>query len=294
MDIAALINTSFFAMTPIALAALGEVVAERSGIVNIGLEGIILISGFTAVLGAETGNSWVIGLLVGALTGALFGVIHGFIGIYAKGDQVVSGIGINLFAIGFVAYGLIVLWNTPGVHMMSMDLTVPKIGGISPIFISTIILAIILNWLFKNSVIGLRIDACGENPEAADVAGVNVELVRFAACIFGSMLAGIAGAFLSIDWFGFTTRELAAGRGFIALACVVFSGLNPLLALGGAALFGFSQGISMEIAVMPGVKDIIPFYFIHMLPYVITLIVVAIAIGRKRFPRSLGAPYKRE
>jgi simple sugar transport system permease protein len=298
IDFVALINTSFFAMTPIALAALGEVIAERAGVVNIGIEGVILISGFMAVVGAETGNSWLMGLLAGALTGALLGVIHGLIGIYAKGDQVVNGIGLNLFSLGFVAYGLIVLWNTPGVHMMNMDLTVPKIqtpmGSISPIFIATILLALLLNWMFKKSVIGLRIDACGENPEAADVAGINVELVRFLACVAGSMLAGIAGAFLSIDWLGFTTRELAAGRGFIALACVVFSGLNPLLALGGAALFGFSQGLSMEIAVMPGVKDVVPFYFIHMLPYIITLVVVAIAIGRKRFPKSLGTPYKRE
>lgn len=298
IDITTLINTGLLTMVPIALTAIGEVFTERSGVVNIGLEGIILLSGFTGVLGAEFFGSWIAGLIVGLLTGALIGLIHGLISVYGKGDQIISGVGINLFALGFVAYALEAFWKTPGTHRMPPQFEMPTFstpfGSFSPMIIVTIIIAILVHLLLKKTVIGLRINAAGENPEAVDVAGINLQRVRLLACIFGGALAGLAGAFLSIGWMGYASKELSGGRGFIALACVVFSGLNPLLALGAALLFGFAEAISVNVAVLPGVKEVMPSYFVDMIPFILTLVIVSVAIGKKRFPKYSGIPYRRE
>jgi simple sugar transport system permease protein len=135
--------------------------------------------------------------------------------------------------------------------------------------------------------------AAGEMPEAADVAGININRIRILAAVFGGVLAGLAGAYMSIAWLGLVTKGLSAGRGFIALACVVFSGLNPMLALLAAFIFGFFQALAEWVKTMPSAKGI-PYEFISMLPYIVTLLVVSGAIGRVRFPKYLGTPYKRE
>ncbi|MFW6048646.1 MAG: ABC transporter permease [Candidatus Bipolaricaulota bacterium] len=289
---------SFNAMVPITLAAVGEIIGERSGVIDIGLEGIILISAFVGTIGAQSTGSPYVGLLVGILVGLFIGVVHGFISVYLKGDQVISGVGINLFGGGLMAFGLIAVWSTPGHHVVPSSVRMPKIatpfGGVSYIMIITLLIVFGVYYTLNRTKLGLKINICGEHPRAADVAGVNVERVRFFSTVVGAGLAGFGGAFMAVDWFGVLTKDLAAGRGFIALATVVFSKLNPLLALLGGFIFGFFDSLGVWVSSASAIKEVVPWQFILMTPYVVTLLAVAGAIGRARFPDKLGEPYKRE
>lgn len=288
---------SLHAMVPITLAAIGESIEESAGLFNIGLEGILLLSALTGALGAQASGSAVMGLVTGMATGAIVGLLFGFISTTLRGSQLISGVGINLFALGFVALMLTVM-GAPGFHSVAREVQVALIplgvGNLSPLVLVTVVLAILAWWLLKRTQLGIWIRAVGENPAAADVAGIRVNAIRLGAAIAAGVFAGLAGAYLSIDWFGAVTKEITAGRGFIALAIVVFSGLNPLLALLGGFIFGFFDGLATWVATYPGIKEIIPWQFVAMAPYVVTLAVVAGAIGRVRFPSALGVPYVRE
>ena len=288
---------SLHAMVPITLAAIGETIEESAGLFNIGLEGMMLISALTGALGAEYTGSAVGGLLVGLSTGALLGLVFGVINTYWKGDQLITGVGINLFALGFVAFMLVNL-GAPGFHTVPRDVQIKLIplgvGALSPLVLVTVAMAFVVYWLLHRTQLGIRIKAVGENPAAADVAGISVNAVRLGTAIAAGALVGLAGAYLSVDWFGAVTKEVSAGRGFIALATVVFSGLNPLLALLGGFIFGFFDGFATWVATYPKIKEIIPWQFVAMAPYIVTLLVVAGAIGRVRFPKALGTPYLRE
>jgi simple sugar transport system permease protein len=300
LKVPSLIMISLDAMVPLGLVAIGEVVNERAGTVNIGLEGILLLSSFAAAFGIEITRNWVLGVLFGIAVGALVGLTHGVISIYAKGDQIISGAGINLFAAGFVAFSIWKLW-VPGVHMLSPGLGVPRIptpwGGLSWFIPLTVAMAFVIHFVFYKTAWGVRIRAAGESPGAVDASGVNVFRLRLLACIFGATLGGLAGAYMSLDWVGLTSKDLPAGRGFIALACVVFSGLEPTVALGAATLFGFFEGLSTWIPAVPQLVPIIPSggdNFIKMIPYIATLVAVALVVSRRRFPKSVGQPYRRE
>ncbi|MEK9941038.1 MAG: ABC transporter permease [Gammaproteobacteria bacterium] len=288
---------SLHAMVPITLAAIGESIEESAGLFNIGLEGILLLSALTGALGAQASGSAVMGLVTGMATGAIVGLLFGFISTTLRGSQLISGVGINLFALGFVALMLTVM-GAPGFHSVAREVQVALIplgvGNLSPLVLVTVVLAILAWWLLRRTQLGIWIRAVGENPAAADVAGIRVNTIRLGAAIAAGVFAGLAGAYLSIDWFGAVTKEITAGRGFIALAIVVFSGLNPLLALLGGFIFGFFDGLATWVATYPGIKEIIPWQFVAMAPYVVTLAVVAGAIGRVRFPSALGVPYVRE
>ena len=288
---------SLHAMVPITLAAIGETIEESAGLFNIGLEGMLLISALTGALGAEYTGSAIGGLLVGLSTGALLGLVFGVINTYWKGDQLITGVGINLLALGFVAFMLVNL-GAPGFHTVPRDVQIKLIplgvGALSPLVLVTVAMAFVVYWLLHRTQLGIRIKAVGENPAAADVAGISVNAVRLGTAIAAGALVGLAGAYLSVDWFGAVTKEVSAGRGFIALATVVFSGLNPLLALLGGFIFGFFDGFATWVATYPKIKEIIPWQFVEMAPYIVTLLVVAGAIGRVRFPKALGTPYLRE
>ena len=288
---------SLHAMVPITLAAIGETIEEAAGLFNIGLEGILLLSALTGALGAEMSGSATVGLLAVLSTGALIGGLFGFISTYWRGSQLISGVGINLFAFGFVAFMLINL-GAPGFHSVPRDVQVKMIslgvGSLSPLVFVTVGLAIAVYWMLRRTQLGIRIRSVGENPAAADVAGINVNALRLATALAAGAFAGLAGAYLSVDWLGAVTKELTAGRGFIALATVVFSGLNPLLALFGGFVFGFFDGFATWVSTYPKIKDVIPWQFVAMAPYIVTLLVVAGAIGRVRFPAALGVPYRRE
>ncbi|MFC2106109.1 ABC transporter permease [Candidatus Bipolaricaulota bacterium] len=293
-DVISLLRISLHAMVPLALTAIGEIVGETAGLFNIGLEGILLISAFAGAIGAEATGPY-IGLLVGMGVGGLIALLFAIINTYWKGTQMVTGIGINLFAMGFVAFGLIQM-GAPGFHIVPRAVQLAKIrtpiGMYSPVILLALILPFVVHWFIKRTRAGLMLKAAGEMPEAADVAGININRIRVLAAVFGGVMAGLAGAYMSVAWLGLVTKGLSAGRGFIALACVVFSGLNPLLALLAAFIFGFFQALAEWVKTLPSKP--IPGEFVSMLPYIVTLLVVSGAIGRVRFPKFLGTPYKRE
>jgi len=295
---ASLLESGLLAMTPLALTAVGECITEKSGVVNIGLEGILLITSVTGVYGAELFGNGYLGLLFGALTGAFIGLIFGLVSVYGRADQTIAGTGINLFAVGFIQYLLMVIWGFPGIHMLQKKLIVRPIytpfGQLSIVTVFAVTAAGLAHVLLHKTVLGFRIRAAGENPQAVDVAGVRVDRVRILATAIGGALCGVGGAFMSLALIGGVVKEISAGKGFISLACVVFAGLEPLLALAAALIFGFTEGFAFAVAVTPGVKEIIPFYFVNMIPYISTLVVVTVAVGRRRFPKASGVPYRRE
>lgn len=287
---------SLHAMVPITLASTGEVVGESAGLFNIGLEGIILLSAMTGALGAEAGGP-IAGLIVGMGTGFAIGLVFGTICTYFKGVQLIAGVGINLFAAGLVTFWLIHL-GVPGHHAVAEESMLANIstpvGDFSPMILVAIVLPVLTYVLLFRTKLGLKIRAVGENPQAADVSGINIHLLRLFSTAAGASLAGLAGAYISVGWLGSVTKEISAGRGFIALATVVFSGLNPLLALLGSFIFGFFDNLAVWISTMPAVQQVIPWQFVAMAPYVVTLLVVAGVIGRVRFPAAMGIPYERE
>ncbi len=285
------------AMVPITLAAVGEIFTERAGVVNIGLEGIMTLAAFIAGIGSwATGDPW-IGVLAGLGTGALMGLFHGVISVHLKGNQVVSGVGLNLLGMGAVGFGAWALWGAKS-PMLDQPFWVPAIPvlgvSLSPFVFITLAVVALTRWLLYQTALGLRIRAVGENPVAADVVGVAVEKLRVLAVVYGGALVGLAGAFLSLDWLHTISPTLPAGRGFIALANVVFSKLNPFLALLGGFLFGYFDALAIQLASVAGFGGAVPYQFIRTIPYLATLLVVALAIGRARFPAALGQPYRRE
>ncbi len=294
----ALLGSALLAMTPLALTAVGECINEKAGVVNIGLEGILLITAVVGVWGAELFESGVLGLVVGMLAGALIGLLFGLVSVYGRANQIVAGMGINIFALGIVPYLLMSIWAFPGIHLFPPELKIrplyTPIGHVSWVTILAIVIAILAQVMLHKTVLGFRIRAAGERPEAVDVAGVRVDLVRIFTATLGGALCGLGGAFMPLAWFGGVTKEISAGRGFIALACVVFAGLEPLLALAAAFIFGFAGGFAFSVAVTPGIKEVIPFYFVNMIPYITTLLIVTVAIGGRRFPRAIAQPYTRE
>jgi simple sugar transport system permease protein len=302
LGVTGLIETGLLAMTPLALAAVGECLNEEAGTVNVGMEGIFLITAVLGVYWAEVFESGLYGLLLGAATGAVVSLLFGLVCIYGKANQVIAGMGLNILALGLGPYLLMSIWAFPGIHIFPRDLMFPSVQfvmgdiyfGINAVTIAAIAIAMLAYLLLHRTLLGIRIRAAGENPIAVDVAGVSVGKVRLLMCTIGGALAGLGGAFMPLAWFGGVVKEISAGRGFIALAAVVFAGLNPLLALVAAFIFGFSEGVAYTVVVTPGVKEIVPFYFVQMAPYVVTLLVLVAAIGGKKFPRALGKPYVRE
>jgi simple sugar transport system permease protein len=293
-----LLEASLLAMTPLALAAMGEAINEKGGLVNIGLEGIFLISAAIGVYAAEvTGSGWV-GLLAGLAVGAFIGLVFGVLSVYGKADQIIVGIGINIFAIGFIPYFILAIWGVPGIHIPPKEVLIEPIRtpllNVSHVTLLAVALAVVLSYMIKRTPLGLRIRAAGEAPEALDAAGVSIARTRIFGAVVSGALTGLGGAFMPLAWFGGIVKDISAGRGFIALAVLVASGLDPLRALGFAFLFGFAEGLAYVVAITPGIKEAVPYHLVLMIPYVITLIVVAIFIGKASFPKSIGKPYRRE
>ncbi|ASJ02719.1 ABC transporter permease [Thermococcus profundus] len=298
MDAGAIIfilKTSLMAMVPIVLTSVGAAWSERAGVVSIGYEGVLLASAFFGAIFAEMTGHASVGLLGGILVGVLFGMLHGALTVYLKGDHVIPGIGINLLAAGLVPFGIIAYWGTAGQHQLpdSAKLWHIKLGHngeISPMVIITVVIALVTWWVLFKTPLGLRVRSVGENPEAADALGINVEKYRFWSTVYGHALAGLAGAYMSVDWLGMVHKTMSGGRGFIALANMVFSNWNPLISLIGGWLFGFFDALATWLAP----KHMVPEQFIYMLPYIMTLIIVAGIIGKAKPPKWDGRPYKRE
>jgi ABC-type uncharacterized transport system permease subunit len=289
--------------TPLAFAALGGIVSERSGVINIGLEGMMLTGAFFGIFGADLTGSWLLGALIGMAAGGVMGLIHAVLSISLRADQVVGGTGINLLAIGITGYVFIAHYGeqgTPGDVPRAPDVTLPGVESI-PFFGDAIGEANVLTWvalllvpllavyLFRTPG-GLRLRSVGEKPRAADSVGVPVLRIRYLAVISSGLLAGLGGVYLTIALVGSFNQMMTDGRGFIALAAVIFGNWRPAGALAGALLFGFSSAVAQRL---PAFSESLAVLF-QALPYVLTLVVVAGVIGRSRPPAAIGVPYVKE
>jgi len=271
---------------PILITAIGGMFSELTGVVNIGLEGMMLMGAFSAaVVSYYTGNPY-LGIFGGMIAGGIMAFLHGILSIKYKGNQVVSGVAINLFASGFTVFMLRVLFNQSG-----NTPTVPKTQtflGMSVIVFIIYVIAIASHWFIYKTVWGLRMRAVGEHPLAADTVGINVLKVRYFGVIMSGLLAGLGGAYLSIGALSQFTKEMSAGRGFIALAALVFGKWTPGGVLGASLLFGFADaGQTLIQQYVTGV----PPQFIQMLPYILTLLALAGVVGKAVAPASSGKPY---
>jgi simple sugar transport system permease protein len=287
----ALIFSTIRLATPLILAALGGLYSERSGVINIALEGLMLAGAFTAAsVTYYSGNPW-LGLLAGIAAGVAVAAVHAVASIRFKADQVVSGTAINILMTGIPAFiGGALFASTGSTPQIPKEQLIP----IAPIVIA--LLLVIITWyVLYRTPFGLRLRAVGEKPEAADAAGVSVKFMRYTAVLISGALAGIGGAYLSIGQSSLFTRNMTSGRGFIALAALIFGKWRPVQTMLACLLFGFTEAISIQLqgVRLPSGEDI-PNQFIQIIPYVLTMIVLAGFIGQSRAPRALGLPYQKE
>jgi simple sugar transport system permease protein len=299
----ALIGSTLAWATPLAYAAVGGMVSERSGVVNIGLEGMMLAGAFFACLGADKFGSWEMGILTAAVAGAGFALVHAFFAIHLRADQIVGGTAINFLALGVTGYFFIQVYGdngTPGDLARIPNLTISGFGKRSfwgqsigdlnlMIWLSFVLLIVAWFVLFRTSI-GLRLRAVGEHPRAADTVGISVYKTRYIAVVISGILAALGGAYLSIGFVGSFNEGMTNGRGFIALAAVIFGNWRPFGAYAAAVLFGASTALSFRLATYSDSAAVI----FQALPYVLTLIAVAGVIGRSIPPASVGRPYAKQ
>ena len=286
---------------PYVLASLGGVFSEKSGVVNIALEGIMLTGAFTSVLTVYyTHNPW-LGILGGIFGGILTSILHAIVTIRFKANQIVSGVAINLLVVGVTKFTLrlvfgsssnssrvegLPVWHWPG---FAPDSLWNSMFG-SPIILMTILIVIGSYVFLYKTVIGLRLRAVGEHPEAADSLGISVSGMRYLGVIASGILAGLAGTYLGLEQHQFTDN-MTSGRGYIALAAMIFGNWNPIGAAGASLLFGFAESLNIQFQNM-GIQ--IPNQFIQIFPYLLTMIVLIGVIGRSVPPAADGKPYEKE
>jgi len=289
--------------TPLTFAAMGGIFSERSGIVNIGLEGMLLSGAFFGILAADKLNSWPLGLLAAAASGALFALVHAFFAIHLRADQIVGGFAINFLALGVTGYLFIDVYGgegtppdipeIPDVHLSFLKdwYFVGPIFGQLNLMIWLAALTVVLSWvvLFKTPI-GLRLRAVGEHPRAAETVGISVYTTRYAAVVLSGILAALGGAYLSIGFVNSFNQNMTAGRGFIALAVVICGNWRPFAAASIALLFGLSSALAQKL---PAYSESAAVLF-QALPYVLTLIAVAGVIGRSIPPAAVGRPYTKQ
>jgi ABC-type uncharacterized transport system permease subunit len=278
--------------TPLILAALGGMCSERSGVINIALEGLMLAGAFTAAaVTYGTGSPWV-GLLAGIAAGLAIASVHAVACIRYKADQVVTGTAINILMIGIPGFlsGAFFL-SSGSTPQIPRDQLIPW----TPIVMAFAAVPITWYGLYRTPF-GLRLRAVGENPEAADAAGINVARIRYTGVLLSGALAAIGGAYLSIGQSSLFTRNMTSGRGFIALAALIFGKWRPVQTMLACLFFGFTEAVTIRmqgVVKLPSGEDI-PVQFIQMVPYVLTIVVLAGFIGHSQPPRALGRPYEKE
>jgi ABC-type uncharacterized transport system permease subunit len=293
------------ASVPLILGALSGILCERSGIVNIGIEGMMLAGAFAAFVAKVATNSWplltslLFGVLIALLIGALMGLLHATLSIRFRMDQIISGTIIIILATGFSAY----LFNRDAVAQGKFSIIriplladIPVIGRVlfenPPITYLALILVVVVHVALFYTRWGLRTRAVGEHPRAADTVGINVNRYRYMNTMIGGMLAALAGAFLVLEAVGQFQEGMTAGRGFIALAAMIFGNWNPFGALGASLLFGYTEALQNEL-LLAGVASI-PRQFVSMLPYIVTIVAVSGFVGRVRPPAAEGKVYETE
>ena len=302
-----IVNVGLFAATlrmasPLIFASLGGIFSERAGIINIALEGMMLTGAFSGVFVTYVvGNPWV-GVFVAILAGGLLGLIHGILTIKFAGDQIVSGTGINIFALGFTAYMSQIVWGSRGASQSVQGLGTVSIPFISDIpFVGDVVgkqtplvyialIAVIASYfiLFKTPS-GLRLRAVGEHPGAADTTGIRVYRTKYICVIVSGMLAGLGGVFLSLGQLSLFVNGMTGGRGFIALAAMILGGWSPFGALGASLFFGFADALQIRLQSVGA----LPSQIVLTLPYILTIIVLAV-FARRRSAPSDYKPYEKE
>lgn len=298
----ALIISTFFATirsaTPLIFAALGGLVSERSGVINIALEGLMLSGAFTAaVVTLQTHNPY-LGFVAGLAAGAALAFVYAVACIKFEADQVVAGMAINFLMIGLPALISGVIYDSTGsTPQIAIEDKMPMISNsLSWGSILAFALVSVCWYVLYKTPFGLRLRAVGENPEAADAAGVNVIRFRYTAVIISGILAAAGGAYLSTGQSSLFTKQMTAGRGFIALAALILAKWKPVPVFLACLFFGFTEALTITIQGrfrLPSGEGI-PVQFIEMIPYVLTIIVLAGFIGTSRAPKALGTPYRKE
>jgi len=300
---AELIAQTLASATPLVFAAMGGMFSERSGVVNIGLEGLMLMGAFWGVWGADKGGSWIFGLLVGAGVGAVLALVYAYFAIHLRADQIVGGTAVNFLALGITGYFLFQIYHSdhvsinttiPNVNIPGIDKSHflgPAIGHLNLMIWAGFALVVLSYLVVFKTPIGLRIRACGEHPRAADTVGINVYAIRYGCVVLSGILAALGGVYLTDGKGGGAFIENTThGRGFIALAALIFGNWRPGGAFAAAVLFGFSDAVALRLQLYsPSAATLF-----NVLPYALTLIAVAGVIGRTVPPAADGRPYQKQ
>lgn len=298
--VTALLSSTLRLATPIAFAALGGLISERAGIVNIGLEGTLLGGAFFAVLGSYlTGSAWV-GLLLAVVGGSLIGLLHAFVCIGLGANQIIAGTAINLLAAGGTSYLLLQIFGSPGSSpqvagfpdspiplLSAIPVIGPALFGQSWFVWFAPLCAVVIALVLTRTRLGLRVRAAGEDPKSLEVAGVGVLPLRYGAVVVSGALCGVGGAFLSLSLLNSFLENMTAGRGFIALAAVIFGAWRPLRVMGAAILFGFFAALVIRLP-----QQVIDPQFLQSLPYVATIVAMVIFGRNSVAPKAAGVDYR--
>jgi general nucleoside transport system permease protein len=299
--------------TPLVFGAIAGMFSERSGVVNIGLEGMMLMGAFWGVYGADKGGSWAVGLVVAMGAGGLLALVYAFFAIQLRSDQIVGGTGVNFVAVGITGYFFVQLYHNnpipngvsllPNVHIPGLRINPPNphgfldflggsIGDLNVLTWASFALVIVAYVVVFKTPLGLRIRACGEHPRAADTVGINVYAIRYGCVVLSGVLAATGGLYLSEgpQGNGSFLFDMTQGQGFIALAAMIFGNWRPAGAFAAALLFGFSSSLALSLQVYSASYSIL----FNALPYILTLIAVAGVIGRTVAPAADGKPYAKQ
>jgi len=294
----AVLSSALRQSTPLVLGALCGLLGERSGVINIGIEGQMLMAAFMGFLANVYTGNLIIAVTVGVLTGALLGALLAFMSVTLKMDQIIGGTVINILALGLTSFfyqqGLTTHGKLQPIELGPLA-DLPVIGRVlfsnPPITYASLILIFVVHYVLFYTRWGLRTRAVGEHPGAADTVGINVKMVRYINVIIGGGIAGLAGAYLTLEAVGSFERAMTNGRGFVALAVMIFGKWTPLGAWGAALLFGFASALQTQLQFG---GSSIPHQFIGMLPYFLTIVVLAGVGGRSRPPAAVGKLYQPE
>ena len=303
-NLTGMLSSSFVRATPIALAALCGVISERSAVINIGIEGIMLMAAQAAVVAATLTHSLYIGLFAALLAGALVAALHAYLVIRFKVDQVVSGVAINIFGAGFTAFmssrflqksgdllnnsGVFPVISIPG--FSKIPILGPMLFENNIIIYLMILLVITMHIMLFYTPWGLRTRAVGEHPKAADTLGVNVYLMRYVNVIIGGMIAGLGGAYFTIGSVGRFDEQMTSGKGFIGLAAMIFGKWNPIGAFTSSLIFGFADSLQVKLQIL---RVPIPSEFLLMAPYIVTMVILTGVVGRAIPPAADGQAYEK-
>lgn len=305
-NLAGLLRVMVVRAVPLTLGALSGILCERSGVVNIGIEGMMLTAAFVSTVFSSLSHNLWIGVLSGVIAGGLMGVIHAILSIKYKINQIISGTVINIFATGITSYlsskylqkSDFQFLNEPGLFPQIEIPLLSKIPFIGPILFhhniyvyAMVFFVILLTFLFFKTRWGLRLRSVGEHPKAADTLGINVFKTRYMAVILGGMMAGFAGTYFSLGSSGRFDEVMTAGRGFIGLAAMIFGNWNPIGSMGAGLLFGFFDSLSVKASLL---QVPLPSEFLGMVPYLATIIVLAGVVGKGQMPAADGEPYEKE